>query len=325
MKYLAQSSGAIQQAQTVLEASAAPDDVPTTILSWLARLRLLEGTPFSYLVPHSDLLPPESIRFFYLNRNWTDAAVDGALSVGAVTNRDRSLLSAVHSEIRAKIDSAERNLRPGEELAVGEAEVATGFLLRSRAVSGWPGLEIHADRRNGTNYQRMRLLRIERLAPAVLLVMIDGIPDRIRIEEPRQGIQFGVDVDAGGSDLTSWAGVEATARIKDPSSGLLVGQDGVPLAVGPDTALADDGKGVKVPFRAGAPGVIHVAELAERMKTVTVADKPLVSGTGSSAEFAVQMLQFPFCQPFESTEPTPGWFVTTAPVAIVALSHGETL
>ena len=36
------------------------------------------------------------------------------------------------------------------------------------------------------------IMRMERLAPAVMLVIFDDIPDRMEIEEPRQGIQFGV-------------------------------------------------------------------------------------------------------------------------------------
>ena len=58
-----------------------PRIVPRDLRQWLARLRLLEGVPFAYLVADSELLPPESIRFFYLDRNWTDALVQGALSV----------------------------------------------------------------------------------------------------------------------------------------------------------------------------------------------------------------------------------------------------
>ena len=41
----------------------------------------------------------------------------------------------------------------------------------------------------------MRLLRLERLAPAVLLCLFDGIPSVVHIEEPRQGVQFGFDAD----------------------------------------------------------------------------------------------------------------------------------
>ena len=40
--------------------------------------------------------------------------------------------------------------------------------------------------------ERLKLLRLERLAPAVLLVLFDGVPAVVHIEEPRQGVQFGV-------------------------------------------------------------------------------------------------------------------------------------
>src|SRR5437660_137777 len=51
----------------------APDvRVPEYLTQWLGRLRLLYGVPFTNLVPHSMLLPKESIRFFYVDRNWTD-------------------------------------------------------------------------------------------------------------------------------------------------------------------------------------------------------------------------------------------------------------
>ena len=70
-----------------------PDDgehvVPGAIRRALAGLRLLSGVPFSYLVPDASLLPPESVRFFYLDRNWTDALVQGVLGIG-------TFLSLIH-------------------------------------------------------------------------------------------------------------------------------------------------------------------------------------------------------------------------------------
>ena len=39
---------------------------------------------------------------------------------------------------------------------------------------------------------RLKVLRMERLAPAVLLVLFDGVPAVVHVEEPpRQGVQFG--------------------------------------------------------------------------------------------------------------------------------------
>ena len=59
---------------------------------------------------------PESIRFFYLDRAWTDALVQGALSVGTVTTADRAQLEALYPHVRDEVDEAERRVRlPGGE------------------------------------------------------------------------------------------------------------------------------------------------------------------------------------------------------------------
>jgi hypothetical protein len=242
------------------------DGLPGALVDWLARLRLLSNVPFAYLVADHRLLPTESIRFFYVNRNWTDAAVDGALSVGAVTSRDRAQLQALHAELRAALDRQERRVWANDAGAAakdGPAEVLTGFLLRSRAVSGWPGLHVRATR-DGT---RLQLLRMERLAPAVLLVLFDGVPDSVVIEEPRSGVQFGVDAATSGA----------------PGS--------YTVAVRPTAAAPSPGAPVSVPFRAGAPGVIHVTELAQRLQA-----------TGSG-ELAIQLVQFPYQQGFGEAAP----------------------
>jgi hypothetical protein len=201
---------------------------PPAVVDWLARLRLLEGVPFAYVVADPRLLPLESMRFCFLDRNWVDAAVDGALTAGADTIRERAHLRARHVGIRAAVDAAERNVwaarahpdRPWEDAA---AEVVTGFLLRSRAVAGWPGLHVRASRAGA----EVRPLRVERLAPAVLLVLFDGLPDRVLVEEPRQGLQLGFD--APSPDRRS-----------------------APGPAGP----------VTVRFRPGAPGVVDLTALA---------------------------------------------------------------
>jgi len=85
--------------------------VPGELRRFLAGLRLLHEVPFSYLVPDADLLPPESIRFFYIDRNWTDALVQGALSVGTITTTDRAQLEAVYPQLRDEVEETERKLR----------------------------------------------------------------------------------------------------------------------------------------------------------------------------------------------------------------------
>lgn len=271
--------------------------LPDLVRTWLARVRLLEGVPFAHLVPDSELLPPESIRFFYVDRDWTDAMVQGALSVGTITTLDREQVQSLHTIIRNEVDSAERQVRVvggenGPEVA--EAHAITGFILRSRAVSGWPNLhvraysaEVGADDAlvNENDPHRIRLLRLERLAPAVLLCLFDGVPEVVHIEEPRSGIQFGVDLPENATGTTG-----ATIPLRN----VLTAERLDKQQPRPPGDLAK-----KVPFRRSAPGVVHITELARRITQQTATHVNDFEGAGvQSAEFALEMLQFPFRQVF---------------------------
>jgi hypothetical protein len=281
-----------------------PDDgdhvVPGELRRYLARLRLLNDVPFSYLVPDAALLPTESIRFFYLDRRWTDAAVQGALGVGTITTADRTQLEAVYPQIRDDVDLAERVIRTprGEERLDGPAGAVTGFLLRSRAVSGWPALHVRAYRRDvvaddaltteaESNPERLKVLRQERLAPAVLLVLFDGVPAVVHIEEPRQGLQFGVRLDPEDPPDQR----QAKVHVRDANTG-----DPVPPV--------DDftpGNSVVVPFRSGAPGVIDIGQLRQRFLSLPV---PNIGPTLEPHEYALQMLRFPYRQVFGDPKDT---------------------
>lgn len=283
--------------QAALGAAAAPtppttDVLPPELVDVLVRLRALESIPFEYVVPDEELLPEESIRFFYLDRNWTDALQQGVLSVGAVTTRDRIDVAARWAEVRDAIDAAEHDLRAklaGAPPVTGDAEAVTGLLVRSRAISGWPGVAVRAYRRTApetagdplSGLAEMRLLRLERLAPAVLLALFDGVPDQVHLEEPRAGIQFGVD------EAPAAEGGAITVALKDPATGKPVQQGGHDVAV-------------PVPFRTGSPGVVAVSALVQALRT---ADTGGVLGpTLGPAEFALQMLQLPYRQVFGETD-----------------------
>jgi hypothetical protein len=267
--------------------------VPAELRHFLARLRLLHGVPFSYLVPDENLLPVESVRFFYVDRAWTDALVQGALSVGTISTSDRAELEKVYPHIRQDVDTTERKIRtPREEVLLqGDGGTITGFLLRSRTVSGWPGLHVRAysedvlpDSELSTvaesHPKRMKVLRMERLAPAVLLVLLDGVPEVIHIEEPRQGLQFGIRLDP-----TAPPGQQrAKVKVRVESTGKPVPPE--------DTMVAANT--VDVPFRRGAPGVINLKKLRDRLE-----DKDEVGSDGMEPkDFALQMLKFPYRQVF---------------------------
>jgi hypothetical protein len=278
----------LKSSKMVLVPVAAPtavDDIPPELRDWLVGLRLLHDVPFAYFVADTQLLPEECIRWFYLDRRWTDALVQGALSVGTVNTDDRLQLTDRYEQIRDALDTAERNYRRQEDEPAlsGDAGPVSGFILRSRVVSGWPALHVHAfkdEPTEGDGYDyaddhplRMRLLRLERLAPAVLLCLFDGIPKEVHVQEPRQGVQFGVDMPTGST--------RATLKVRDPAA--------------PSTDLGE----IRVQFRPNVSGVIDMQRLSR--------DLANSGGAGSnavldSAEFALQMIRFPYRRIFGDPE-----------------------
>ena len=167
----------------------------------------------------------------------------GALSVGTVNSVDRVELAQLYQIVRDEVDEAERLVRMKDSDApavdaqgrpIGAGGPITGFVLRSRLVSGWPGLHVRAyatDTRPDdqtipdmdTSPDRVRLLRMERLAPAVLLVLFDGVPAVVHIEEPRSGIQFGVRLDPG-ADPTKQTAVVTVRDVQAPEQRTAAGR-----------------------------------------------------------------------------------------------------
>jgi len=258
--------------------------VPAELREWLVRLRLLDGVPFAYLVADSQLLPRESIRWFYVDRRWTDALIQGALAVGTVNSDDRTQLTARYPDVRAELDHEERNLRraPASDRYAGAAGPISGFVLRSRAVSGWPALHVRAFSVDTHDDDapihedepgRVRLLRLERLAPAVLLCLFDGVPKVVHLEEPRQGVQFGFDTEAGAGGMR--------ARLAPRNATDFSALPGPPI---------------DVHFRGnGGAGVVDIQQLERDLKNRV--GSGAVDGLDSS-EYALQLIRFPFRQVF---------------------------
>jgi hypothetical protein len=303
--------GALRAEEPVALAATAAR-MPASLANWLARLRLLYGVPFNYLVPDSRLLPMESVRFFYIDRNFTDRLVDGALSVGKTTTREYAQAQATHGALRVRVDEEERVLRPQlrkndqvKRIIAPQTADLTGVLLRSRAVSGWPGMEVKAYRDISSAQpqgRRLDLLRMDRLAPDVMLCIFEGVPTRVDVEEPREGIQFGVDLqdtDGNGAVEPSTA-VPSGFRLKlRKLTGPLTGQ----LTHATATRLDPTPQTLAVPVRRSNRRVLHMRLLRERLQQALASsgDPDASPGTLGSGELALQMFQFPFQQRFEGT------------------------
>lgn len=189
--------------------------LPDALLDWLVDLALLKHVPFEYLVPDPDALPPESLRFFYVDNTWIEALIDGALAAGNVGILDQHLSRCVMEGVRkqvytrlryhafvASLGSSVPEPPPPSHLPVplsGDPLQMTGFLLRSAAVRRWPEMKVRgysARSKEGieaSGANRVPILRRAQLSPSLMLVLFAGAPLRVELEEPAQGLQFGVD------------------------------------------------------------------------------------------------------------------------------------
>jgi hypothetical protein len=278
-----------------LAATAPESGLPPYLESFLAHLRLLVGVPFDYLVPDGRLLPTESVRFFFVDRSWTDRLVDGVISVGEMGTREQAHHHAHGDDVQAALDGMERYVRDlqrgwltfdeASNQALAGGGVITGFLMRSSAVSGWPHMDVRAFDRELDLYPtadqmdaaKLTTLRLERLSPSVLIALFDGVPRLVWCEEPHHGVQFGIRVDGGTVEL---ARRTAAGQAED------------------ETAHPP----VEVPFRVGGRRVIHATELRRRLehtRTTPPPAEPMMPAQQGSADFAVEVLQPPWRQRFQ--------------------------
>ncbi|MGE5515808.1 MAG: hypothetical protein ACM31D_08285 [Bacteroidota bacterium] len=179
--------------------------LPKDVVAWLAQLVLLYGVPMEYLVAAPDLLPKESLRFFYLDSNWQRRLIDGALSVGLASSLDAATMLASYEDVVLQSLDATPQVRPrllGKPVANAQSsapDMITGFLLRSAAVSGWPGIEVaaYADPQAAP----LKLLRLERVNSDILLGLVDGLPSEVNFLQPPEGLHFGVNTTGGNPDV----------------------------------------------------------------------------------------------------------------------------
>src|SRR6185437_942432 len=201
-----------------LDVTEPESEMPPYMEQLLAHLRLLVGVPFDYLVPDERLLPDESIRFFYLDRSWTDRLVDGAIAVGKIGTREQAHHHGHAPAVNQQLDLTERIVRMIQRGLSGftdakadpnadtsPAQTVTGFLLRSSAVSGWPHMDVRAYKTaipekflpsdKYPRSQQLTTLRLELLSPGVMIALFQGIPQLVILEEPHAVVMFGVHVD----------------------------------------------------------------------------------------------------------------------------------
>ncbi|MFZ0748251.1 MAG: hypothetical protein WAM70_02745, partial [Pyrinomonadaceae bacterium] len=177
---------------------------PSAVRQWLARLTLLYRVPFFYLVPDERMLPPDSLRFFCLDPGWIKCLLEGACSVGRNSTEEQLVDEFLRNRFLdfAIEDSVSVRQRPESEHGDSEPVIQppkvnwplTGFLLRSPLVAGWQGVEMRAWQswnESTKTGERLLPVRIDRLAPDIMLCIFNGPVVHIEIQQPPEGMHFG--------------------------------------------------------------------------------------------------------------------------------------
>jgi hypothetical protein len=149
-------------------------DVVKTYLNSIARL---EGVQLSYIIPNLKLIctdqgNPDTLTLFYIDPRWIFALLDGAVSLSRELRTDtKTQVEDIMKEIYG-------------------TDVVTGFLLHSKLVSGWRGVEIKALGEN--NELLTTKLRFERITPNIFLGIFQGKINEIIVTQPYEGLHFGL-------------------------------------------------------------------------------------------------------------------------------------
>lgn len=258
------------------------------LCEWLAELALLENVPFNNLVPGAGMLPQGSIRFFYLDRNSIHALIAGAMSVSAQSSRDTLYFAIMRDVIRDAVFAILHQVRQkvmGQPLTPPDPgdKPISGFLLRSQAVSGWPGLEVKGFASVGTvdgmpqGQDPIPLLRMSHLAADILLVLFPEIPAWVQIDEPREGLAFGVEDGVGANQAPVWVrhliGDDVGAQFgTDPAADAVDATPAIDAATGAIDLLqmrailaANSGLAGELPLKVYAKGELSPADFGLQM------------------------------------------------------------
>jgi hypothetical protein len=244
-------------------------DVPADIAAWLGRLLTLTGVPFQYLVPDEAMLPPESIRFFRLDDNWVQALLDGAFSLGrdltaqagdASTNLDHVLLGHVTAQAKAAAPLRPRTGVPAPDAGLADT-VWTGFLLRSRVVSDYPGLGVNVYPKGHTPDDPVPMLspvrRLDRLGQTgdTLFCLVHGDAYRVDVHEAPELLHYGIDRYTPPAETAAPTAKTAEKELRTFTRGA----DGT-ITLGP-LAKVDVGTS----FRPRSPRVLNMTILADAL------------------------------------------------------------
>jgi hypothetical protein len=233
------------------------DEIPEAVVNWFEKLNRLEPVPFRYLLPDERMLAYETLHFFHVDPLWMECMLDGAFSIGRVSDADKN---------RDATHKASATNHP----AIPEYGTVSGFLLRSAVVSGYPHLQVDGYNQVITTNdfvpvnEKLNILRFERLSKNVLLCLFEGDVQTVDIHQKAEALHFGLDKTADTppqyeKELKNTAGKDAGIKIDKTN----------------------------MPWRDSVKKVLHIKTLSDRIKSAL----PTTPTVFTSAQFALEMIE----------------------------------
>ena len=219
-----------------------PVEIPDDLNNYAQSLRLLQDVPLSYLFSDITDISEESIRFFCLDVNWTDALLDGAFSIGRICGQDavmdKTMLKAEKKQKAYEETPRMKRMHKNHKTRLLQSKHTdlqedytdiSGFVMRSQMVSRMKGLHVFGYDKTGAPKGLMEegtplaVLRMETIADQMLLCLFHGQVCEIRIEEPKTGLRFGVSSVETGSDGKLSRTLDLRSALDSPKLGERIG------------------------------------------------------------------------------------------------------
>ncbi|KAF5566572.1 Tol [Fusarium napiforme] len=149
-----------------------------TVQSWILDKLHLADIPAHYLIADPSHVPPETLRFFHVDENWTESLIDGALSLANQSTSQDYVRLAIKKQLQDYIDT------PLEGLGYCQQMPKYGFIMRSEILVQFPDLAVSPEFAKVANPNdeedkikpRAPILVQRRLSSDMMLVLLDRTP-----------------------------------------------------------------------------------------------------------------------------------------------------
>ncbi|KAF2994775.1 hypothetical protein E8E14_003540 [Neopestalotiopsis sp. 37M] len=187
------------------------------VLKWILDRIYLVNVPLKYMVSDPTHLPLESIRFFSIDRNWTDSLIDGALSLA---NHDKQsgdmVIAAIKHAIRHYLTAGSTALGRGPSVP------RYGFLLRSELVAKFPHMVIEIG--SHPSSEQSSLIRRELLETNLMMCLFDqppteGVFESITLSQSPHQTCFSVAASLSSDQINLCPRTEDSSAIPDQRHG----------------------------------------------------------------------------------------------------------